>query len=112
MSTRQAHGLHYGINLNNVRKSLGSHPKYPNTNRLLNSYNIDRAQVALTELLRRRMKQRTGTPARQSQGHKIEIARLVRALVKILEIPNIYITWNGNRTVRTYNRTAIRRNLL
>ena len=105
------HGLHYGVNLNIVRRIISNNAKHPNTNTLLATYKFAVANMALRELLRRRLKQRTGRTSGQNPSHKTEIARLVRALTRIRGIPNRYITWNGNR-VRNYNRNSIRRNLL
>jgi hypothetical protein len=112
------HGIHWingtRVNLNYVREILGPYINFPNTNSLLETIPFNKAVSILKYILKCRMDARGGRLNKATRTHKLEIARIMRALLKIttgrIHDPRLFIyekTRAGNNTARLGNRATV-----
>jgi hypothetical protein len=112
------HGIHLingtRVNLNYIRNTLGPYINFPNTNSLLEVIPFNKAISILKYILKCRMDKRTGKLNGANPTHKLEMARIMRALLKLttgrIHDPRLFIyekTWNGKNTARLGNRATV-----
>jgi hypothetical protein len=100
------------VNLNYIRAILNSsgNVRQPNTNTLLEKVPIKLARSILKYMLKCRMGQRTGRLNAANPSHKLEMARLMKALLRLTtgynSDPQLF-TWTQNGGVRIGNRAVI-----
>ena len=114
------HGIHWingtRVNINYIRHTLGPYINFPNTNSLLEAVPFNKTVSILKYILKCRMDGRRGEKLNgATRTHKLEMARIMRALLKIttgrIHDPRLFIygkTYRGENTATLGNKATVK----